>query len=127
MKMGVCDQRASGKEILISSHTYRYLEQEDAARILFAQRERGADIAKLVTAAECGEELQSNMELSAKAAREFHFSHLFLCGGAYCKRHRRLAPFLNNGLFLCVVEYDDLATPVQPLLGDARQLMDLML
>lgn len=48
---------------------------------------------------------------------------LFLSGGE-CKIMRRIGGALGCCMYLCVYEYDELATPVQPLLSDMKVIRD---
>ncbi len=40
-----------GAEVLMSSHTFKFMKTDEVLRIVTAQQERGADVAKIVTAA----------------------------------------------------------------------------
>ncbi len=115
---------ALGSEVLVSSHVFEYIPLKDAMKIADAHIERGADITKIVTAANSKEELGESFKISGEFYKKFGSDFLFLCGGSECTRHRRLAPLISNGLYLCVVEHDDLATPVQPLLSDAKAIIE---
>ncbi|HBJ19288.1 MAG TPA: hypothetical protein DDY70_06105 [Clostridiales bacterium] len=113
-----------GAEVLISSHTYRFLPEAEVLDMVKEQHRRGADICKVVTGAENDLELSENFRTSARLA-ELSYPALFLCGGERCPAHRRVAPLLRKtGIFLCVAERDDLATPAQPLLQEAKRLVD---
>ncbi len=114
-----------GKEVLISSHTFRFMEYSDIYKILQAQKERGADVCKIVTAANSENELKSNFYITSKLAKEFSNPFLFLCIGDFCEKHRKVAPLINNGMFLCVAEHDEFSTPAQPLLTDAKRIVDV--
>jgi hypothetical protein len=50
---------------------------------------------------------------------------LFLAGGE-CKIMRRIGGELGNCMSLCVHEYDELATPAQPLLSDMKIIRELI-
>ena len=115
-----------GKETLISSHTYRFMEYEDVFKILSAHKSRGADVAKIVTAANSEQELKTNFEITAKLSKELGMPYLFLCVGDYCKKHRKIAPLISNDMFLCVAEHDEFSTPAQPLLKDAKEILNLI-
>ncbi len=115
-----------GKEVLISTHTYRFMEYEDVFKILSAHKSRGADICKIVTAANSETELRKNFEISSKLSLGLGVPFLFLCGGDYSKKHRRIAPFISNDMFLCVAEHDNLSTPAQPILFEAKEILNLM-
>ncbi len=114
-----------GKEVLISTHTFRFMEYSDIHKILQAQKERGADVCKIVTAANSENELKSNFFITSKLAKEFENPFLFLCIGDYCNKHRKVGPLINDGMFLCVAEHDEFSTPAQPLLGDAKKILEL--
>ncbi len=113
-----------GKKVLISTHTYNFLEYEEAFKILSAQKSRGADVAKLVTAANTELELKTNFETTSRLSKELGIPYLFLCVGDMCAKHRKIAPFISNDMFLCVAEHDEFSTPVQPLLKDAKEICD---
>ncbi len=113
-----------GSQVLISSHTYRFLNTDEVLKIAEIQANRGADVIKIVTAAETPEQLYENFETTARLKRELDKPFLFLCVGEYCKKHRITAPLICDGPFLCVAEYDELATPVQPLLSKVRETVD---
>ena len=113
-----------GSNVLMSSHTYCYLPPDEVLKIAKLQEERGADIIKIVTAAETEEELYTNFEITARLKRELSKPFLFLCVGKYCKKHRLVAPLMTNGMFLCVVEHDEFSTQAQPLLTEAKQIVN---
>ena len=113
-----------GCNALMSSHTYKYLPPEKVIEMAETHHSRGADIAKIVTAAENRKDLASNFEISAKLLQKLDIPFLFLCVGSFSTPHRRIAPLINNGMFLCVVEHDELSTPAQPLLSDALKIVN---
>ncbi len=115
---------AMGKEVLISTHTYRFMEYDDVYRIVHAHKERGADVAKIVTASGNETEEKENFEISARLSKELGLPFLFLCVGEKCKRHRKVGPLISGGMFLCVVEHDNLSTAAQPLLEDVITLLN---
>lgn len=112
---------ALGAEVLMSSHTSCFCPEDTVLSMVGEQHGRGADICKVVTSADTREELYENFRISERLAR-LPYPSLFLCNGRYCRRHRLFAPFLADGIFLCVAEQDDLSTRSQPLISDARLL-----
>ena len=114
-----------GADVLISSHVLKFTPESEVLAMAREQHSRGADFAKIVTAADTVSELCENFKISAELAKLPYMS-LFLCGGAQSYRHRRAAPFMSNSMFLCVPERDELATAVQPLLSEAKMLVDIM-
>lgn len=119
--------QAKGAKVLMSSHTNCYLPADEVFKIAAAQQSRGVDISKVVTMANSETEQLNNFSTSALVAQKMSIPTLFLCAGTDIYRHRRMAPFIsNNSMYLCVVEYDDLATPAQPLLSQVKKLVDAL-
>lgn len=116
---------ATGAEVLMSSHTAKFLAPETVLKIAETQVSRGADIAKVVTVADSEKELDSNYTASLLLKEKLGHPFLFLSVGKCCAKHRRIAPFLTNGIFLCVVCQDELSTPAQPLLKTAKEMVSL--
>ena len=107
-----------GADVLMSSHIFRFVPYDEVRKIAMLQKERGADIVKIVTEANSYEELIENFRISMLLRQEFGES-LFLCNGSHCSRHRILDPLVGPGMFL-VVE-DSNAGGNQPGLTNARQ------
>lgn len=112
-----------GKEVLMSSHLYKFASAERVLEIAFEQKRRGADIIKIVTAADTMEEQIENLRITDLLKRELGAPFLFLSGGE-CSIHRRLGIKLGCCMSLCVIEHDALSTPAQPLLGTMKAIRD---
>lgn len=110
-----------GKEVLMSSHTKKFLKAEDVLRIAEAHKERNVDISKIVTNADTSEELIENYKISILLKQEFKHYHLFLCNGKECKEHRLLSPILGSCINLCLPDED--LTKSQPSL---RKMKDFI-
>lgn len=115
-----------GAEVLMSSHTYRFLNFDEVREIAKIQSDRGADIVKIVAAASSERELYEIFETTARLKNEIEKPFLFLCVGEYCKKHRLTAPIIINGIYLCVAEQDEFSTPAQPLLKTAKAMTNLI-
>ena len=114
-----------GAEVLMSSHVKRFIPAEEVLRIAREHERRGADISKIVTGAASIEEEIENMRIAALLKKELRIPSLFLAGGE-SKILRRIGGRLGSCMFLCVFEYDDLATKNQPLLRDVKIIRDLI-
>ncbi len=114
---------AAGAEVLMSSHVLKYTPAERVVEIALAQQERGADIAKIVTFANNEAEEMENLRITTLLRQELKIPFLFLSGGE-CHLHRRMGALLGNCMVLCVQQYDELATPAQPLLKKMRSILD---
>ncbi|MGM9624272.1 MAG: type I 3-dehydroquinate dehydratase [Eubacteriales bacterium] len=115
---------ARGGEVLMSSHVLKFTPAEEVLRIAKAHEARGADISKIVTAAETEEEELENLRITALLRKELSIPFLFLSGGSHCKLHRQIGPMLGCCMWLTVHHYDAYATPSQPLLHAIRSIAD---
>lgn len=112
-----------GAEVLMSSHVLKYTPAERVLEIAFEQKRRGADIIKIVTAADNMEQQIDNLRIVNLLKKELGAPFLFLCGGE-CNIHRRLGMVLGNCMQLCVYEHDVRSTYVQPLLSVSKTVRD---
>lgn len=113
-----------GAEVLISSHIDSFLPAEKVLQIAFAQQERGADIAKIVTRADSQEEEIENLRATSLMKEKLQIPFLFLSNGSHYKLHRMIGPLLGSVMYLCVGQHDALSTKTQPLLSSVRQVLD---
>jgi len=91
--------------------------------IAFEQKRRGADVIKIVTAADTMEQQIENLRITDLLKRELGAPFLFLSGGE-CTLHRRLGIRLGCCMSLCVYEHDTRSTPTQPLLSIMKKGRD---
>ncbi len=112
-----------GAEVLMSSHLYKYAPAERVLEIALEQKRRGADIIKIVTAADTMEQQIENLRITNLLKKELGAPFLFLSGGE-CTLHRRLGMKLGCCMALCVYEHDALSTPAQPLLSTMKTIRD---
>ena len=110
----------AGGEVLMSSHILKYTPAEEVLRIALEQQKRGADIVKIVTAADTEAQQLENLRITSLLKEELDVPYLFLSGGSHYALHRMIGPMLGCVMYLCVTEYDELATKSQPLLSDVR-------
>lgn len=114
---------ARGAQVLMSSHLYRYAPAERVLEIAFEQKRRGADVIKIVTAADDMAQQIENLRITDLLRRELGAPFLFLTGGT-CSVHRRLGMKLGCCMGLCVYEHDKMSTPAQPLLTVLKTVRD---
>ena len=113
-----------GGEVLMSSHVLRFTPAERVAEIAFAQQERGADFAKIVTAANSEEEELENLRITALLKKELKIPYLFLSGGTHYKLHRQIGPFLGCCMWLVVWQQDAMSTAAQPVLRHVKAMAE---
>jgi 3-dehydroquinate dehydratase len=112
-----------GAEVLMSSHLYKYAPADRVLEIAFEQKRRGADIIKIVTAADTMEQQIENLRITNLLKQELGAPFLFLSGGV-STIHRRLGMKLGCCMSLCVYEHDALSTASQPLLSTMKTIRD---
>lgn len=113
-----------GGHVLMSSHTWRYLEPEQVLEIALAHQSRGADITKIVTCAETEEQLLNNFKAMTMMKKELDIPFLFLANGAHCKMQRIAGSYFGSCMTLCMQHYENHNSREQPLLRSARLVMD---
>ena len=116
----------AGAAVLMSSHVLKFTPPEEVLRIALTQQSRGADIVKIVTAADTEEEERENLKTTLLLKERLSVPFLFLSGGSHCRLHRTLGISLGCSFALCVPEHDALSTKSQPLLSDMRTLGSLL-
>ncbi len=115
---------AMGKEVLMSSHIYKFTPAERVLEIALEHQRRGADIAKIVTGANCDEEMLENFRITTLLKKELDIPFLFLAGGTHTKIHRMISPQLGCLMYLAVYEHDGQAVPTQPTIAAAKAVRD---
>lgn len=114
-----------GARVLISSHIMKFIPADEVLKIALAHQSRGADISKIVVGAENTEQQIENLRIINLLKEKLSIPFLFLSGGE-CKILRRIGGELGCCMYLCVCEYDDFATPQQPLLRKLKAIRDNM-
>lgn len=114
----------NGGEVLMSTHTWRYMEPEQVLEIAKAHEERGADICKIVTCAETEEQLLENFKTMTLMKKELSIPFLFLANGAHSKLQRIISPYFGSCMVLCMYSYENHTSREQPLLRSAKLVMD---
>lgn len=114
-----------GAKVLMSSHVLKYIPAERVLEIALEHQKRGADICKIVTGADTMEQQLENLKIINMLKENLKIPFLFLCGGE-CRILRRIGGEVGCCMYLCVYEYDKLATPAQPLLTRVKAIRDNM-
>ena len=114
-----------GAEVLMSSHVRKFIPAERVLEIALEHERRGADICKIVTDAENTEQQIENLRIINLLKENLKIPFLFLAGGE-CRILRCIGSSLGNCMTLCVHEYDEFATPTQPLLRDVKAIREIL-
>lgn len=113
-----------GKEVLMSSHVLKFTPAETVLEIAHEQKRRGADIIKIVTAANSDEEQMENLRITTLLKKELNAPFLFLSGGTHAKIHRMIGPQLGCVTYLAVQTHDERAVSTQPTIKAAKAVRD---
>jgi len=113
-----------GKEALMSSHVLKFASAETVLEIAYEQQKRGADVVKIVTAANSDEEQIENLRITTLLKKELKVPFVFLSGGTHSKIHRMIGPQLGCVTYLAVREHDERAVPTQPTIKAAKAVRD---
>ena len=114
-----------GAKVLMSTHIKKFTPADEVLKIALAHQSRGADISKIVVGAENTEQQLENLKMINMLKEKLDVPFLFLSGGE-CKILRRIGGELGCCMYLCVYEYDNFATPLQPLLKKVKAIRDNM-
>lgn len=114
-----------GAKVLMSTHIHKFTPADEVLKIALAHQSRGADISKIVVGAENTEQQLENLKMINMLKEKLDVPFLFLSGGE-CKILKRIGGELGCCMYLCVYEYDNFATPLQPLLRKLKAIRDNM-
>ncbi len=114
----------AGGEVLMSSHTFKFMSGDEVLRFALEAQKRGADISKIVTMANSEAEEYENLRTIERLKNELEIPFLFLCGGSHNKIVRQVGPFLGVCMWLVVEEHDAYSAKVQPLCRSIRAIAD---
>lgn len=115
-----------GGEVLFSTHTHKFLETEEIIKIALAQKERGADVVKIVSVAENEEELSvsyDNIRQLKLNLKETPF--LYLVNGAMHKEIRENGCNKGVCMYLCVNKHKEPYSLEQPLISRILELHNI--
>ncbi len=114
-----------GAKVLMSTHIQKVTPADEVLKIALSHQSRGADISKIVVGAENMQQQLENLKMINMLKEKLDVPFLFLSGGE-CKILRRIGGELGCCMYLCVCEYDNFATPLQPLLKKVKAIRDNM-
>ncbi len=115
-----------GGEVLFSSHQRQFISEEKVMEIARAQRERGADVVKIVNYSNSREELMTNLNICNRLRNELDCEFLYLANGSDCKILRQMGPALGCCMYLCLQQCMTIGSKVQPQLRATKALRDAM-
>ena len=117
----------AGAEVLMSSHTHTHIDEDNLIKYAKAQRERGADVCKIVNYSFTPAEEEANIKAILRIKREVDGELLFLANGEYCRAIRQIGTSLGVCMWLCVQNYNPKTSKEQPLLRAMKQVKENLL
>ena len=114
----------AGAEVLMSSHTHTHLDEDTLVAYAKAQRERGADVIKIVNFDYKDEDIDDNFRAILRIKREVGGHFLFLATGPKCYPIRQIGTSLGVCMWLCVQSYKPGGSREQPLLRAMKQVKE---
>ena len=116
---------AKGAHVLISSHMPKEaLKAEEVLDHLLIQRDRGADILKIVVRCDSDEEFVESVRTMLLLRRELDKPFIYLAGGRFGRAVRYLGPKLGVAVEFAVHDYDARGGYPQPTIRSFRQVLD---
>lgn len=115
-----------GGEVLYSTHTHKFFNTEEIIKIALAQKERGADVVKIVSVAENDHELAVSFENIEKLKTKLQNTpFLYLVNGAKHKEIRENGCDKGVCMYLCVNEHKVPYSFEQPLISRVLELRNI--
>lgn len=113
-----------GGEVLISSHIHAFITPEEVLKIAKAQRERGADVAKIVNFSQTEEQMYAGFDAIRLLKDQLGGEFLYLSNGPFSRKIRTLGPSFGVCMYLCVQHYGALNSKEQPKLSAIKAARD---
>ena len=117
---------AEGGKVLMSSHLSRCFSEEEIVTYAHAQRERGADIVKIVSKSNSEDEQMAALQIVHRLKSELDCPYLFLVGGTHTRLVREVGPALGACMYLAVHRYRPVTAKAQPTIAAAKAIREAM-
>ena len=117
---------AEGGKVLMSTHTSRFFGEDEVVAYAKAQRERGADLVKIVSRANSEAEQMIALQIANRLKGEIDCPYLFLVGGTHTRLLRQVGPALGVCMYLAVSRYRPVTAKAQPTIASVKAIRDAM-
>lgn len=94
-----------GAEVLLSSHVWEFMTEEEVIKHAKELESRGADFVKIAMCVHSEDELLQAIRTTVVTKRELRVPFLHICMRQYGKLHRAIGPMLGSCFALCVQSY----------------------
>lgn len=113
-----------GVEVLMSTHTHGFYDEEFIINVAKSQQERGADVVKIVNFSQTEDELMQNLKICADLKYNIDVPYLYLANCEYGRFLRHTGPNLGCCMYLCVLDYKPGYSIEQPKLSALKLVRD---
>lgn len=112
-------------KVMLSSHTFRFLNSDETLKHLKELEQRGADMVKIAVTASNQEELNEVIRTTTILKEKMSIPFFHCCMGQYGKLHRVYSGLLGSSIVLCVQNYNSNSNPKeQPLLRATKEVFN---
>ena len=118
---------AEGGKVLMSTHTSRFFTEDEVVAYAHAQRERSADVVKIVSKANGEDEQMTGLNIIHRLKAELDCPFLFLVGGTHTRLIRQIGPALGVCMYLAVSRYRPVTAKAQPRICAVKAIRDAMI
>ena len=113
-----------GVEVLMSTHTTKFFNEEEIYKIAKAQNDRNVDVIKIVNISNSEDELMANINICANLKKVVDKKYLYLASGSDCRLLRQIGGRLGCVMHLCVNNYETVYSKDQPILRSQKLIRD---
>ncbi len=115
-----------GVEVLMSTHTLKYITPAQVMELAEKQHSRGTDIIKIVIDSNDKDQLKDAFNNTFDLYKKFGNNFLFLVNGRDSYAHRLSAPYIAGNMYLCSADPNAVVGVGQPPVKDAVMAVNLM-
>ncbi len=115
---------ALGGEVLMSSHVWEYMTEEETLSHAKALESRGADFVKIAMCVHSEAEMLKSLSTTALVKNELKVPFLHICMGQWGKVLRAISPMFGSCFALCVQSYTEAGHKEKPLLRAEKAVLD---
>lgn len=111
-------------EVLMSSHTFKFMNADETLSHCNELIRRGADMVKIAMCATEYDQMEEVFHTTIMMKKELKVPFIHICMGQYGKLHRVIGPILGSALTLSIQEYVPQSNKEQPITRCARAVYD---
>ncbi len=123
-KQVIAEVHELGGEVLMSSHTWKYMSTEEVLAHTKELESRGADFIKIAMSVNSEEEMIDSIKTTSVVSKALKVPFLHICMGSHGKLHRAIGPTVGSCFALCVQQYTPAGHKEKVLLRAEKSVLD---